>query len=346
MDRARFYIRFGHLPRGGKSKDYSPRTIYDVYGGERDRVHAGVSVFPATWSKAAQRWIIFENHGWSASLGEVWEQDRPMYLLTGRRANEEGADGEPLLIAKTIRKIKKLTKKDIFPGDQGSLYFYENEGRDVVKKLHHDPEIGMSLLRAAMTAELGSKSTAWCGMEMHHSDAGNVKRHIEAVRQAGKQSEADKWSEVLTKARGRNTVNASMDSHTRKLVAKALLKAASVLSGSALNKYRSLPQDEFKGSPLEQWGALNAYRLGDYWTIPEEVPMEDLADVKAVVQSKARLRSVEAAHAAGKELPPIELSVYPDGSAWVVDGNHRLAAARKLGLASVPVTFTFVGRAR
>jgi hypothetical protein len=90
---------------------------------------------------------------------------------------------------------------------------------------------------------------------------------------------------------------------------------------------------------------LNAYRLGSYWTLAEEVPLEDLADVKAVVQSKARLRSVEAAHAEGKELPPVELSVYPDGTAWIVDGNHRLVAARKLGLASVPVTFTFVGAA-
>lgn len=110
-----------------------------------------------------------------------------------------------------------------------------------------------------------------------------------------------------------------------------------------LNKYRSLARDDRRASPLYQWGALNAYRLGGYWTLAEEVPLEDLADVKAVVQSKARLRSVEAAHAEGKELPPVELSVYPDGTAWIVDGNHRLVAARKLGLASVPVTFTFVG---
>jgi hypothetical protein len=35
--------------------------------------------------------------------------------------------------------------------------------------------------------------------------------------------------------------------------------------------------------------------------------------------------------------------VFRDGSAWIVDGNHRLADARRARLPSVAVVFTFVG---
>jgi hypothetical protein len=42
-----------------------------------------------------------------------------------------------------------------------------------------------------------------------------------------------------------------------------------------------------------------------------------------VIQSWARLAS----------LPPVELGIFQDGSAWIVDGNHRL----------IDVVFTFVG---
>jgi hypothetical protein len=83
----RYYIRFGHLPRGGKSKNYAPPSIYEAYGFPAERVHAGVSVFNAEWSEAAQRWVIFEDNGIAASLAAVWDQNRPMYLLTGSRSS-------------------------------------------------------------------------------------------------------------------------------------------------------------------------------------------------------------------------------------------------------------------
>jgi hypothetical protein len=111
-----------------------------------------------------------------------------------------------------------------------------------------------------------------------------------------------------------------------------------------LNKYRGLPRDKLRGSPLHQWGQINVHRLGTYWTESVEVPLRELSSVRAVVQSKSRLRSIEDARASGEETPPIELAVYEDGSAWIVDGNHRLSAARRLKLATIPVIFTFVGR--
>ncbi|MCJ7598224.1 MAG: hypothetical protein MUO41_06300 [Methyloceanibacter sp.] len=109
------------------------------------------------------------------------------------------------------------------------------------------------------------------------------------------------------------------------------------------NNYRHLSPDEARGNPLHAWGQLHADKLGSYWTIEVDVPLRELAVLRPVLQSKARLRSVTAARKAGKPLPPLELGVYRDGSAWIVDGNHRLIDARQAGLASIPVTFTFVG---
>jgi hypothetical protein len=109
------------------------------------------------------------------------------------------------------------------------------------------------------------------------------------------------------------------------------------------NRYRHLPPDEARGNPLHAWGQLHADKLGSYWTIEVNVLLKELAALRPVLQSKARLRSVTTARKAGKTLPPLELGVYRDGSAWIVDGNHRLIDARQAGLASIPVTFTFVG---
>ena len=109
------------------------------------------------------------------------------------------------------------------------------------------------------------------------------------------------------------------------------------------NKYRRLPSDETFGNPLHKYGTVHSDRLGSYWTIAVDVPATELAGLRPVVQSRARLRDVTAARKAGHYLPPIELGVFRDGSAWIVDGNHRLADARQARLPSVPAVFTFVG---
>ncbi len=113
---------------------------------------------------------------------------------------------------------------------------------------------------------------------------------------------------------------------------------------AGFDKYRDLPIDEAHGNPLRSWGAVNAYRLGTCWTVPVDVPLSELAGLRTVKQATARLRSVAIARTTGKPLPPIELGVFKDGSAWIVDGNHRLIDARSARLPSIPVTFTFVGR--
>jgi len=108
------------------------------------------------------------------------------------------------------------------------------------------------------------------------------------------------------------------------------------------NQFRTLPADPDRGDPLHAFGALHADRLGTYWTIPVEVPLAGLVSVRAVLQSKARVASIAEARRNGVTLPPIELGIFKDGSAWVVDGNHRLLEARKAHLPSLSVVFTFV----
>jgi len=109
------------------------------------------------------------------------------------------------------------------------------------------------------------------------------------------------------------------------------------------NRYRYLSPDDARGNPLRAWGQLHADKLGSYWTIDVDVPLKELALLRPVLQSKTRLKSVTTARKAGKPLPPLELGIYQDGSAWIVDGNHRLIDALQAGLPSIPVTFTFVG---
>ena len=124
------------------------------------------------------------------------------------------------------------------------------------------------------------------------------------------------------------------------------LEIATALAGEGargFNRYRHLAPDETRGNPLHAWGQLHKNKLGSHWTTAVDVPLKELAALRPVLQSRPRLRSVMTARKEGKPLPPLELGVYRDGSAWIVDGNHCLIDARQAGLASVPVVFTFVG---
>ena len=127
-------------------------------------------------------------------------------------------------------------------------------------------------------------------------------------------------------------------SKTRRAIAAEINK---IIVG--FNKYRGLPIDDAMGNPLHKYGIVNAFRLGSYWTTEVDVPREELAVLSPVVQSRTRLRDVANARRSGCSLPPIELGVFRDDSAWIVDGNHRLVDARQAQLPSVPVVFTFVG---
>lgn len=112
-------------------------------------------------------------------------------------------------------------------------------------------------------------------------------------------------------------------------------------SGADFNKYRDLAVDVAAGSPLQQWGEVHRHLVGDYWTVPVDVPLAELSGLRAVVQDRKRLTSVRRAIEGGAVLPPIEIGVSRSGGGWLVDGNHRLVEARKSGRATISARFTF-----
>ena len=112
---------------------------------------------------------------------------------------------------------------------------------------------------------------------------------------------------------------------------------------SNFNRYRSLPVDRERGSPIHQYGDVWKAFVGNHWTVPTSVLLDELRGIKAVVQQKKRFDSVKLARMSGVVLPPIEIGVYRDGSGYLIDGNHRLADARRAKLPAIETTFTFGG---
>ena len=103
--------------------------------------------------------------------------------------------------------------------------------------------------------------------------------------------------------------------------------------------------DSDRTGPLDQYGSVWSGRLGTFWTRPVRVPLASLEGLDAKAISRERLRSVRSATHAGRELPPIEIAISPDGrSGWMVDGNHRLVAARRRGDRTITVVFTIIGQ--
>jgi hypothetical protein len=104
----------------------------------------------------------------------------------------------------------------------------------------------------------------------------------------------------------------------------------------AFEKYRSLPNDPDRGVPGPR-----------YWTTPVVVRTSSLRSLKTVLlpsmsrSNAQRMNSIREAHRRGITLPPIEVGVDAGGSAWLVDGNHRLAEARKARRPVIEVTFAF-----
>lgn len=83
------------------------------------------------------------------------------------------------------------------------------------------------------------------------------------------------------------------------------------------------------------------FNLGNYWTKPVDVPIEELANIEIAAVSDRSKARVKAAAEEGKELPPVEIAVWRDGETHVLDGNHRIAEARERGSSSIKVKFTF-----
>jgi hypothetical protein len=109
------YIRFGE-PRKDKKGNISP-SVRHVFGQEVETEH-GVSVFEVFWDG---EYIIFPDLSSkiNSSFDELIQQNREIYLIDGEiDYNEEGADGEPLMIPSTVKVITKLPKEILFTEEE------------------------------------------------------------------------------------------------------------------------------------------------------------------------------------------------------------------------------------
>lgn len=77
-------------------------------------------------------------------------------------------------------------------------------------------------------------------------------------------------------------------------------------------------------------------RPGVRWT-----KLEELSGVRAIAWCPPRLPRLYDAFRRDLKLPPIRIVVRPEGNLVLADGNHRLAAARDLGVQQILVDWVF-----
>lgn len=97
------YIRFGDIPKDGKSKIY--------LGSEVSGTEPGVSVWEAV--KVDNAYFpklpeIYNKNTLSDYFYDLLESDKKVYLVTGNRIRVTGSDGEPLL--EDVKIIKEITQ--------------------------------------------------------------------------------------------------------------------------------------------------------------------------------------------------------------------------------------------
>jgi hypothetical protein len=115
----KYYIRFGDLPKAGKSMNYL-RMVHEK----------GISAYPAKWNTQHNKWEILDNQLSEGGLSGLYEltydsiygvgrQKRPIYLITGYELDELGGDDEPLLDVNRIKILKKLQPHEFFSAELG-----------------------------------------------------------------------------------------------------------------------------------------------------------------------------------------------------------------------------------
>lgn len=81
--------------------------------------------------------------------------------------------------------------------------------------------------------------------------------------------------------------------------------------------------------PRKGWNRRKEYK----------VPVSELEDLPAIIWVQGRADEARRLFAEDKVPPPILVTEGPDGRREIVDGNHRLAVARELGVPTIPVRF-------
>jgi hypothetical protein len=119
----RYYIRFGDLPKGGKSYNF----LYKHW-------EKGMSAYEAKWNTKYSKWELIQdglNAEGMASLNELFgmmmedDSKRPVYLLHGKEMKDVGNDGEPLLQPDNIKVLKQLEPDEYFCMEVGVNWYNE-----------------------------------------------------------------------------------------------------------------------------------------------------------------------------------------------------------------------------
>lgn len=114
-----YYIRFGRLPKGGRSGISTGHQAYVLArtGMRISRREKGVSAYRAKWDGRRRKWVM-PTVGWDSYvlgmeelLDEACRGKRPVFLVTGTEVGE-GEDGEPLLADVSI--VRELDVRDLW----------------------------------------------------------------------------------------------------------------------------------------------------------------------------------------------------------------------------------------
>lgn len=115
-----YYIRFGDLPKGGKSKNYATNEM-----------EIGISAYPVKWNIEKNKWEIIEEQleEFSALHSLTYDitigEGRPVYLIQGQELNDLGSDGEPMLDVNKIKIIKQLQPDEFFSKELGEDWYIQ-----------------------------------------------------------------------------------------------------------------------------------------------------------------------------------------------------------------------------
>ena len=103
------YLRFG-LPTKDEKNNYT--NSYQYLYGKKATQEGGISVFEAI-EKNGKYYVFLDNSRIRSSFEQLLDSKRDLYLVDGEISNNEGADGELLIVASKFKVIKKINKQDV-----------------------------------------------------------------------------------------------------------------------------------------------------------------------------------------------------------------------------------------